>query len=73
MSSNVVLSYPTSIYRFEVVQRAVADYGGICSIMVSGADGRITCSFAECPAGASRVAREFSNYLLELTIAWSRI
>jgi len=65
----VSLSLPKAIYSVDAVQRAICDYRAICRIHLDEQEERIVCVITESVANLPLTAREFANYLIELSNA----
>ena len=70
MNKQESLFFPSSVYETAVIRRAVEDYKPICRVDLSESTSGVTCRFKTTgQIDASLVAREFSNYLIELSNA----
>lgn len=69
MNNFVLLSFPKSIYKPELIKRAVADYREICRISTTETETETICRFFDSVADLQLTAQEFSNYLIELSNA----
>lgn len=69
MNDTISLSFPKSIYSAAVIRRAVQDYQSICRVRVCETVRHFICTFSNSAANPALTAREFANYLIELSNA----
>lgn len=62
----ISVTFPTSVYDRRLIDRAVQDYYGICTIELTGTADYTSCSFSRSVTDLEVTALEFSNYLIEL-------
>jgi len=57
-----------SFYNKEIILKALKDYNKLASIQIKEVDGYTICIFNDCKTDLELVLKEFSNYLIALTI-----
>jgi len=60
------VSYPHSVYDKGLIDRAIKDYQGICTIQQHDNGTETSCVFSQSVTDLWITALEFSNYLIEL-------